>query len=190
MNSKKHVVVGGKAYADIDVVACISAYTQLLMLKNYQAQGVITGPWNQTIPHSIRSWPINIDNRFLDSPEQCYFILVDLSDPKFREEFVSLKNIIEVYDHHYGHETFWKERLPHSTHIEKVGACATLIWEKFKESGFHPSISNTNANLLYTAIFANTLNFKSHVTVERDLIASEELLPFTTLPSDWKTTYY
>jgi len=43
------MVVGGSAYADIDVLACIAAYTQLLNLKGYQAQGIITGPWNQTI---------------------------------------------------------------------------------------------------------------------------------------------
>jgi len=47
--NKLHMVVGGSAYADIDVLACIAAYTQLLNLKGYQAQGIITGPWNQTI---------------------------------------------------------------------------------------------------------------------------------------------
>lgn len=190
MHSKKRIVVGGKVYADIDVLACVSAYTQLLTLKNYQANGIITGPWNQTIPPSIRKWPLEINTTFSDSIDSCCFILVDLSDPKFMEEFVSIEKVIEVYDHHYGYEMFWKEKLPNSTHVEKVGACATLIWEKFKESDLHSFISNTNANLLYTAIFANTLNFKSYVTVERDYIASEELLAYTTLPKDWKSIYY
>ena len=190
MNSKKYVIVGGKVYADIDVVACISAYTQLLNLKNDPAIGVITGPWNQTISQSIKEWPININKTFSEGVDQCHFILVDLSDPKFMEEFVLLENVIEVYDHHYGFETFWKERLPNSTYIEKVGACATLIWEKFKQNNLCPFISGTNANLLYTAIFANTLNFKSHVTVERDLIAFEELSSYITLPKEWKSTYY
>lgn len=184
-------MTGGKAYADIDVLACVSAYTELLKLKGCQANGVITGPWNQTIPNSIRKWTIDIDKQFTFTPsEQYYFILADLSDPKFMEEFVSIENVVEVYDHHFGHEAFWKERLPCSTHIERVGACATLIWEQFREKGFDARISTTNANLLYTAIFANTLNFRSAVTSERDHVAFEEISQHKHLPNDWESTYY
>ncbi|HEV8051029.1 MAG TPA: hypothetical protein VGP47_00930, partial [Parachlamydiaceae bacterium] len=188
--NKQNIVVGGSAYADIDVLACISAYTQLLKLKGYQAQGIITGPWNQTISRSVRQWPTEIEQNFLPLEEPCSFILVDISDPKFVDPFVDVERVIEVYDHHYGHEAFWKERLSNSSFIEYVGACATLIWEKFKENGLQNSISTLNANLLYTAIFSNTLNFKSHVTTDRDKIASEELLQHIDLPHDWKATYY
>lgn len=188
--NKKCIVVGGCAYADIDVLACIAAYTQLLNLKGCHAQGVITGPWNQTIPHSVRQWPTKIAKQYLSSGESCHFVLVDVSDPKFLEQFVVFENIIEVYDHHYGYEAFWKERLPTSAFIEYVGACATLIWERFKQEGLQDSISTINANLLYTAIFSNTLNFKSQVTTDRDKIASEELLKYVNLPNDWISIYY
>jgi inorganic pyrophosphatase/exopolyphosphatase len=188
--NKKYIVAGGSAYADIDVLACIAAYTQLLNLKGYHAQGIITGPWNQTISHSVRKWPTEIAQKFLPLKEPYNFILVDISDPKFVEKFVEIEKVIEVYDHHYGHEAFWKERLPNSAFIEHVGACATLIWERFKNEGLQNSISTINANLLYTAIFANTLNFKSHVTTDRDKIASKELLKHIDLPNDWKATYY
>lgn len=190
MVTKKFIVTGGKAYADIDVLACISAYAQLLNLNSVQARGVITCPWNLTIPPTIRKWPIDVDNIFVGLSEQCSFILVDISDPKFVEEFVLIENVVEVYDHHYGNEIFWQKKIPNGTHIEKIGACATLIWEKFKEYGLHACISKTNANLLYTAIFANTLNFKSATTSKRDLIASEELSAIITLPEDWKNSYY
>ena len=190
MNKNKHIVVGGRAYADIDVLACVSSYTELLNLKNQKACGIITGPWNQTIPQSIRDWKVNVSSVFLDCPDSCSFVLVDLSDPEYMEYFVTLENIVEVYDHHHGHEHFWEEMENCSTHIEKVGACATLIWEKFKEAGLEASISATSANLLYTAIFANTLNFKSDVTVERDLNAAKELLEYTKLPEDWINSYY
>lgn len=188
--NKKYIVAGGSAYADIDVLACIAAYVQLLNLKGHQAQGIITGPWNQTIPHSVRQWKTEIAQHFLPTDESYHFILVDVSDPKFLEKFVKIENVIEVYDHHYGHEAFWKQRLPDSACIEHVGACATLIWERFKKEGVQNSISTINANLLYTAIFANTLNFKSHVTTDRDLFACEELSNYIDLPKDWKTTYY
>lgn len=190
MNKNMHIVVSGRAYADIDVLACVSSYTELLNLKLKKACGIITAPWNQTIPESIRNWPINISSVFLDSPDSCSFILVDLSDPEYMEYFVSLDNVVEVYDHHYGREAYWNEKILCNAHIEKVGACATLIWEKFKEAGLESSISSTGANLLYTAIFANTLNFKSDVTTERDRLASKELLKYTTLPEDWINSYY
>jgi inorganic pyrophosphatase/exopolyphosphatase len=190
MNSKRHIIVGGKAYADIDVLACASAYQELLTLKGYQAEGVITAPWNQTIPASMREWPIHIHSTFIPSPSSCNFILVDISDPRFVEEFVTIENVVEVYDHHFGHETYWQVKLPQSTHIEQVGACATLIWEQFKHASLHHSISKNNANLLYTAIFANTLNFQSHITSHRDSSAAEELQSYIDLPLDWKESYY
>jgi inorganic pyrophosphatase/exopolyphosphatase len=188
--TKKQIVVGGKAYADIDVLACIAAYTQLLTLKGFQAEGIITGPLNQTISHSIKKWPTKIAQSFSVPNEPCSFILVDISDPNFIEQFVEIEKVIEVYDHHYGHEKFWKERLPNTAFIEHVGACATLIWERFKESGLQNLITSTNANLLYTAIFANTLDFKAYVTTDRDRNASEELLKYTDLPNNWKAIYY
>lgn len=130
--NRQHIVVGGSAYADIDVLACISAYAQLLKLKGFLAQGIITGPWNETISHSIRQWKTEIVQNFLPSAHPCNFILVDISDPKFIEQFVEVEKVIEVFDHHHGYEAFWKERLPNATFIEYVGACATLIWERFK----------------------------------------------------------
>lgn len=186
----KCIVVGGSAYADIDVLACVTAYTQLLNLKGDQAEGIITAHWNQTISNSIRKWPIEVSREYLISNEPVNFILVDVSDPKFVERFVKIEKVTEVYDHHYGHEAFWKERLPTSSFIEYVGACATLIWEKFKQNNLQDSISTINANLLYTAIFANTLNFKAQVTTDRDKIALEELSNYIDLPNDWKTLYY
>lgn len=187
---KRVIVAGGSAYADIDVLACVASYTQLLNLKGYQAEGIITGPWNQTISHSVRQWPTHISKQYFPLNEPCGFILVDISDPKHIEQFVDIEKVLEVYDHHYGHEVFWKERLPNSAIIEYVGACATLIWERFQQEGFANSIFTRNANLLYTAIFSNTLNFKSHVTTERDKIASEELLKYIDLPENWKDIYY
>ena len=44
--------------------------------------------------------------------------------------------------------------------------------------------------LLYTAIFANSLNFKAKVTTERDLAAAEKLKSFTNLPDNWIQQYY
>jgi len=54
----------------------------------------------------------------------------------------------------------------------------------------HLQISPLAANLLYTAILSNTLNFQSSITTERDKKAFEELKNFTNLPKDWIIQYY
>lgn len=191
MSNKPVIVVGGSAYADIDVLACVSAYKQLLQEQGFRADGVITGPWNQTIPQSIKSWKIEVNNTFTYGNEiNCSYVLVDFSDPAYVDNFVNLNEVIEVFDHHYGYETYWKEKIGEKAKIEKIGACATLIWEEFKKAKIDTKISPVNANLLYTAIFANTLNFKSKVTSERDLIAAKELYYYTKLPSNWQEIYY
>lgn len=190
MSEAPIVVLGGSAYADIDVLACVAAYKQYLHLQGFLAHALITGPWNQTIPSSIKQWQIDVEKEFLYKDKKCNFILVDFSDPRYMDSFVDLNAVVEVFDHHYGYENYWKEKLGDKAKIEKVGACATLIWEKFKAAKMEDQITPVNANLLYIAIIANTLDFKSAVTQERDRLAARELLPYTRLPLDWKELYY
>lgn len=182
--------MGGRAYADIDVLACAAAYKQYLQLQGHCAHALITGPWNQTIPLSVKQWQTEVEKEFLYSGKDCNFVLVDFSDPHYVDSFVDINAVVEVFDHHYGYENYWKEKLGDKAYIEKVGACATLIYEKFKEARIEDKITSVNANLLYTAIFANTLDFKSAVTHERDRVAANELLVYTSLPPDWKEQYY
>jgi inorganic pyrophosphatase/exopolyphosphatase len=184
------IVMGGSAYADIDVLACAAAYKQYLQLHGHCAHALITGPWNQTIPSSIRQWQLDVEKEFPYRGRACKFILVDISDPRYVDSFVDLDAVEEVFDHHYGYENYWKEKIGDRANIEKVGACATLIWEKFKTAKIEDKITSTHANLLYTAVIANTLDFKSTVTHERDRVAAEELRSCISLPADWKERYY
>lgn len=188
--SKPIYVVGGRAYADIDVLACVAAYSQMLCFQGHFSKGVITGPWNQTIPNSIRSWPIIIDKTFNTPTDPASYILMDVSDPNHLEKFVAVEDVIEVYDHHFGYEQFWKERLPNDTHIEPVGACATLIWETILKNHIDRFMSRVNCELLYTAIFANTLNFQSQMTSPRDIDAANDLEDCMSLRDSWKAFYY
>ena len=71
-----------------------------------------------------------------------------------------------------------------------VGSCATLIWEEFGKRNLSGSISATSANLLYTAIVSNTLNFKASVTTRRDREAYKQLQKFTNLPKNWIEKYF
>lgn len=186
----KYIVASGKKYTDIDALACICSYAQLLQLKKIDACGISTVPWNQTITDQIKKWPIEIEKKYIKPKGDYGFIIVDLSDPEFIEEFVTIDRVHEVYDHHYGFEKYWHDRLPNDSHIKNIGACATMIWQKIKESNLEKHLSKTNYNLLYTAIFANTLDFKSSVTTSHDISAAKELEAFITVPRDWKKQYY
>lgn len=191
------VVTTGKRYTDIDGLACVWAYQEIPLQG---ALGILPGPLNQSIPQSVRRWLPKYAGTL--KPGDYDFVITDVSEAPQLPDFVKLDHIIKIYDHHFGFEKYWEEKLgTENVHIEPVGACATLIWETYKNSPPllnpaplripHPhSISPLSANLLYTAIVSNTLNFKSSLTTDRDKQAFEELKPFTDLPDNWIAKYY
>ena len=97
---------------------------------------------------------------------------------------------MKVYDHHFGFENYWKSRLGINAKIEKVGACATLIWEEYVNNKLVNQIEPFCAELLYLAIIANTLNLKAFVTSERDRLALSQIEEIVKIPKDLKSSYY
>jgi len=188
---REYVVTSGAKYADIDVLASVAAYSELLRLLGKNARAVVTAPFNETVSSTVRSWSLPVEQSFEADSENVRFVLADVSDPKYAEPFVDKDRVVQVFDHHAGMEDFWGDRLVEgSSHIEPVGACATLIWERFKAYGKDGQISTTVANLLYTAIYSNTLALNSSVTTERDRTALDELSRYVELPDDWGAQYY
>jgi inorganic pyrophosphatase len=187
---REYVVTSGAKYADIDVVASVAAYSELLRLLGKNARAVITAPFNETVPSTVRSWNLPVEKSFEADSENVRFVLADISDPNYVESFVDVNRVVQVFDHHVGMEDFWDNRLEGASGIEPVGACATLIWERFKSYGKDNQISTTVANLLYTAIYSNTLALNSSVTTERDKTALDELSRYVKLPDDWGSQYY
>ncbi|MBA8666964.1 hypothetical protein H1Q59_03540 [Holosporaceae bacterium 'Namur'] len=51
-------------------------------------------------------------------------------------------------------------------------------------------ISSAGANLIYTAIISNTLNFRASITSERDIRAAKEIKQYITVPDIWIQQYY
>ncbi|MSU54732.1 MAG: hypothetical protein EXS48_02805 [Candidatus Staskawiczbacteria bacterium] len=184
----KTIVTAGEKFADIDVLACAIAYAELLNLEGKPSEAVIPGSLNSSITKTIKSW----DLKYVTAPSDPNYevVLVDISELSHIAKFVKLENIIEVYDHHFGFEEFWKERISENAHIEPVGACATQIWEEYKKRGLAASISPVSANLLATAILSNTLNFGASITHERDRAAFTELLQHITMPEGWQKVYF
>jgi len=96
------------------------------------------------------------------------FILVDCNDLGRVHKVITPQRIIEVIDHHSKSEEL-KNFTRAKIDIQKVGAVATLIVERFMASEITPSLES--AILLYHAIASNTINLKGDVTTERDLQA-------------------
>lgn len=181
----KIVVTTGRRYIDIDGLACVIAYREI---PEEEPIAVIAGPMNNSVTAKIRTWDLNFQKSI---PSGDYdFVVTDTSEKDSFPYFVKPEEVVEIYDHHFGFEKFWREKLGEKAKIEPVGACATLIWEEFKKRKEGGVISAIAANLLYTAIVSNTLNFQASVTTERDKKAFEELKQFTSLPPDWIKEYY
>lgn len=182
------IITAGEAFADIDVLACAIAYSELLTLEGKPNEVVLPGVLNSSITTTIKGWdlkyvtkPTNIDSSV---------ILVDISEFAHVSKFVKLENVVEVYDHRFGFGDFWKEKLGKNARIKLVGSCATLIWEEFKKRGYQEKISTHSANLLTISILSNTLNFGASVTTKRDVDAFEELKGCTNLPGGWQQQYF
>jgi manganese-dependent inorganic pyrophosphatase len=165
------ILITPKINPDLDGVACAYAYAKLLSSLN-DGHVYIAGIFGS--PHSEAQFLINkfqIKDGLFFNPDLAFdkFILVDASDLKGMPEVIRASDVIEVIDHratHQAQELFVNAKIQ----IELVGAAATLIWEKFKES-----LDINSAILLYGAIYSNTLNLNPDITTSRDLEAIKEL---------------
>lgn len=179
------VVTTGRRYVDIDGLSCVIAYKEI---PEVQPIAVINSPLNYSITAKIRTWNLDYQKNLLEGDYE--FVVVDTTEKSSFPYFVKPEKVIEIYDHHFGFEKEWREKLGEKAKIETVGACATLIWEEFKKRSPNKKISSVSANLLYTAICSNTLNFQASLTTDRDKKTFEELKQFIDLPESWISDYY
>lgn len=184
------IVAAGDLYTEIDVLACAIAYKELLTLQGRDSRAVLPGPLNKSITKSILTWPLVYDKSVEHVDKDSEFVVVDISEPAYLAKFVDHNRIIRLFDHHFGFEKYWQEKYGDKASIERVGACATQIFEEFEKAGLVGKISRLSANLLYTAIVSNTLYFKAAVTDKRDVSAFDKLKKFIDLPPNWIETYF
>ena len=118
------------------------------------------------------------------------YIIVDVSDPDFLKKSVPLHKVTEVYDHHAGFEEYWQERIGKGTHIEFIGAAATLIYREWNRSGLQDRMMPGTAKLLLAAILDNTLNLTSSNTTEEDRKAFFALCAHAGVGEDFRAVYF
>lgn len=155
------VLTVGKSYIDIDGYASSIAYRELLTMQGISAKFVSNAVTNSSVTKSLLNLPYGIDEYKVKSDDK--FILLDFSNPNFIPEFVDEGKVIEVIDHHPGYEDYWDNSV-----IEEIGAVATIIVERYQESGLLNKMKKEIALLLMAAILDNTLNFTAKITSERD----------------------
>jgi nanoRNase/pAp phosphatase (c-di-AMP/oligoRNAs hydrolase) len=143
-------------------------HSDLLLQEGKSAVIFLPGAFNKSITDIIKKWKYDYSKHLKDVISK--FVIVDESDPEIISQFVDIGKISELYDHRYGFEEYWREKLGENAVIDHVGSCATLIWEEYKKRA-NKKISEVGANLLYTAIVSNTLNFNASITNERDIKA-------------------
>jgi len=181
------IITSGKKYIDIDAYASCIAYRELLKLNGIESKFVSHSVLNYSITKSLLDLPFYVDKYEISSNDK--FIVIDLSNKDFFEEFVQENNIIELIDHHPGFEDYWHNKIGKNSHIEQIGSVATIIVEKYEKYNLLNDMNKDIAKLLMAAILDNTLNFTANITKQRDKEAYNKLEKLTGL-TDFKTTYF
>lgn len=187
MNEKCTIVTAGATYLDIDAYACTVALTELLCLKGEKAIAYSRAKSNYSVCPSLVK-----DGQITDclSEGDVEYIIVDVSDPTYLAKNVPLEKVVKVYDHHTGFEKYWSERIGDGSHIEFIGAAATLIYREWTAAGLSDKMSPFTAKLLVAAILDNTLNLTSKNITEEDKQAFEELCALAGITNDWRGEYF
>ena len=167
------VITSGKKYFDIDAYASSIAYRELLKMLDIEAKFVSTSTLNYSITKSLLKIPYALDDYNVDENDK--FIVIDLSNKDFFEDFINEKNIIEIIDHHPGFDDYWNKLLGENSTIEPIGSVATIIVEKYEENRHLNKMDKNIAKLLMAAILDNTLNFTAKITKQRDIDAYNKL---------------
>ena len=182
------IVTAGNFFTDIDAYASVVAYTQLEVLSGIEAEAVLVGPLNVSVPPFLRleqsDYSVDYEPRQNDR-----FVVLDVSDPENIAKFVDFNRIESIIDHHFGYEDYWKERGV-VTVVEPIGAACTQIFERWEEALRLNEMPQRTATLLAAGILDNTLNFSSNTTSQRDRHAYQRLLRQANLDETFSQVYF
>lgn len=174
------ILVTGYHNIDLDGAACAYAYAELLNKLGTSAEFGVSGSTEAEPTFVFKKLKIKVpDADKIISPDT-KMIICDASEPRWLSKKINPEKVIEVIDHrkvHCAHE-FKNAKIQ----VELVGACATLICEKFIKAKIKPI--KESATLLYLAIVSNAINFKNKVTTNRDKVAAEYLKKLAEISDD------
>ncbi len=84
------IITSGYKFIDIDALACIFAYQELLALKNEKSEMVVTADFNSSIVKRYRNL---ISIKKTSDFKNKEFVIMDFSDPEYFEKFVDIDSV-------------------------------------------------------------------------------------------------
>ena len=190
-NKTLTVVTAGSNYIDIDAYACCVAMKELLSLQGYRAVCYSAAVPNYSICQSLTE-----EGQMLSAlpsehlKDKVQYVIVDVSDPDYIKDAAPIDLVCAVYDHHVGFEEYWSERIGEDSHIEFIGAAATLIYREWKKADLQDQMTRSTALLLIAAILDNTLNLTSSNTTEEDRESFRALCKKTGVDDAFRGVYF
>lgn len=189
--AKPIIVTAGSTYLDIDAYACMVAMAELMRLKGENAVAYSKAPYNYSVCQNLiekgqilQKLPSDFDCKTAE------YIIVDVSDPEFLKSSVPLEQVVGIYDHHVGFEEYWQSRIGEGSHIEFIGAAATLIYREWQKAGLSHEMKTSTAKLLIAAILDNTLNLTSTNTTDEDIEVFCALCQLARVGEEFRISYF
>lgn len=159
---------------DIDGVACMYAYSELLNRQGEETEYFIWDKPKQEVTIVCDMFGITLSSLKEDEIlENSEFVVVDLNGKDQLHDIVKEDKVVEIIDHHGLSRWLQSYTSIQRLQIDKVGAAATIVTERYKESGLIPS--REAAILLFYGIISNSINLKSSLTKTRDKEACQWL---------------
>lgn len=184
-----HIVTARWPWIDIDAYGAMVGYSDLLNIQGIAARAATSSKLNESIPESLRAMNAPVDFGYQPQPGET-FAVVDVSNPKEFDPMVNPNRLTEIIDHHTGYEAYWRRYLREYADIEVIGACCTMIYERWAKASLLNTMNMRTASLLACGILDNTLNFQAHITSSRDREAYRDLADIARLGADWPMKYF
>ena len=149
---------------DLDGVSSMYAYSEYLNKIGISSDYYIKGNPKKEVEIVCDLFGIDLlgCEEILEEQEAVLLDTNNLEEAPFLEP----EQIVEIIDHHSKNKSS-DECKNAKIHIERLGAVATLITEKFKKNNI--PLSRESAILLYYGIISNSINLKASITNEKDI---------------------
>ena len=149
---------------DLDGVSSMYAYSEYLNKTGIPSDYYINGNPKKEVEIVCDLFGIDLlgCEEILEEQEA---VLLDTNNLE-EAPFLKPEQIVEIIDHHSKNKSS-DECKNAKIHIERLGAVATLIAEKFKENNI--LLSRESAILLYYGIISNSINLKASITNKKDI---------------------
>jgi inorganic pyrophosphatase/exopolyphosphatase len=158
---------------DLDGTSSMYAYAELLNKQGEDVGYYIWGNAKNEVAIVCNKFNICLGGLKNIEDKNNKYILVDLNSMDQMHEKINEENLIEIIDHHGLSRFLPNYKNASRVQIDKLGAAATIVTERYKASGFIPS--REAAIMLYYGIISNSINFKASITSPRDIEAAKWL---------------